>query len=146
MRAAALRSCSGLQSSARGIAIIGRPCPYSLHLTVGDRPKITASEPKLIASGIAIIEAVPALSATQAALVSGRSCSRESPRPSAHRQSHAAVTDQKTRRSGRKLTFDSLTELFARKQLAAIAPNGIPPLVGNKPVVCLPVSPRRPVQ
>ncbi len=59
------------QSSRGGIAIIGQSCPYSLHITVGDRPKITATEPKLIANEIAIIGVVPTLFATQAALVSG---------------------------------------------------------------------------
>ena len=45
-----------------------------------------------------------------------------------------------TRRGARKLTFDSLTSCLP--EMAAIAQNGIHPLVGNEPVVSLP-APRQ---
>jgi hypothetical protein len=67
-------NCSGLQSSARGIAIIGGPCPRSLQLGGGVRRKIIATEPILSANGIAIIGIGPTLSATEAGPLGGQVC------------------------------------------------------------------------
>jgi hypothetical protein len=59
-----LGKCSELQSSVRGIAIIGRSCPRSLQRFRGAGPTITATGRIKIATGIAIVGVVPTLIAT----------------------------------------------------------------------------------
>jgi hypothetical protein len=56
--------CSDLQTSGVGIANIGGPCARSLQLRVPHRHEITATEPRLIANGIANIGLVRTLIAT----------------------------------------------------------------------------------
>jgi hypothetical protein len=56
--------CSDLQTSGVGIANIGGPCARSLQLRIPHRREITATEPRLIANGIANIGLVRTLIAT----------------------------------------------------------------------------------
>ncbi len=87
-----------------GIAINGRTCPYSLHWMEGLQHKMIATQPKLSASGIAIIHAVPTLSATQTVAGWGLSKSEKGSR-SARSQSnrhglHRSRNPSQDRKSG----------------------------------------------
>jgi hypothetical protein len=54
-------TCSDLQTSAAGIANIGGSCARRLQLRIPHRREITATEPRLIANGIANIGLVRTL-------------------------------------------------------------------------------------
>jgi hypothetical protein len=60
-----LGNCSDLQTSGVGIANIRPIGARSLQMALGHKPTITATEPRLIANGIANIRSVRTLIATQ---------------------------------------------------------------------------------
>ena len=124
-------TCSDVQTSGVGIANIRPTGARSLQMALGHKLRIIATEPRLIANGIANIAVLPTLSATQMAtrvqptFPSGRTAILPVGRI-AHR-----LVGKKLAMKPRNFYFDKFTDLLTAK-IACIPPDGRPLPYGHE--------------